>query len=308
MTQYQQVLEAVKKIGGKGTIGEIFEATDTKDWKTKTKKASVARYLAKSKEFRREGHIWICEENNEEELLHCSDGVLATAIAKCSQKKWTIFGISEVHGFGNASFEKVLFDTTFDEIIPFNSMSGVSYVAVRKENLWGLIRFRLNPEYAVHKEGFRKALGNEPIDEKFMDPIGREIKLLEEIKFPDINIFIDKYHLGNLNFLYDDDKFNESSQEAGIEFDEDDETYEEPKKLREWSDELKEGTKDDLSNLEFGCDPKGNVRMKRNDGSFGYILLKDAFNKKYNVHHDDDDIIENYNNVSDMIDDGWVLD
>ena len=63
MTQYQQVLEAVKKIGGRGTIGEIFEATDTENWKTHTKKASVASYLATSNEFRKEGDIWIYEEN-----------------------------------------------------------------------------------------------------------------------------------------------------------------------------------------------------------------------------------------------------
>jgi len=293
MTQYQQVLAAVEKIGGKGTINEIYNAIDgINEWGAKDKKASVARYLAKGKEFKKEGHVWIYY--NEEIPLHCSDGVLVTAIAKCSQKKWTLFGISLVHGFGSADFEKVLFDTTFDEIIPFNSMSGVSYVAVRKENLWGLIRFRLNPEFAVHKEGFRKALGNEPIDEKAMDPIGREIKLVEEIKYPDINIFKDKYHLDNLNVFYDDNEDYESSIEI-IE-------------LREWSDELKEYTEDALSNLEFGCDPKGNVRMKRNDGSFGYITFADAFSNKYNVHHDDDGIIDNYKNVSDMIEDGWVLD
>ena len=306
MTQYQQVLEAVKKIGGKGTINEIFEATDTENWGTNTKKASVARYLAMSKEFRREGHVWIYEENKEI-LLHCSDGVLATAIAKYSQKKWTIFGISVVYGFGSAEFEKVLFDMTFDEIIPFNSMSGVSYVAVRKENLWGLIRFRLNPEFAVHKEGFRKALGNEPIDKKAMDPLGREIKLIEDINYSDISIFIEKYHLENLNILYDDVNFNKSLQEAEIEFEED-EPFEESNRLREWSDELKEYTKDTLSDLEFGCTPDGKVRMKRNDGSFGYISFTDALSKKYNVHHDEDGIIDYYKSVSEIIEDGWVLD
>ena len=308
MTQYQQVLAAVQKIGGRGILDEIYKAIDAiNEWGAKNKKASVSRYLSKSNEFRRVGHIWIYDDNDKEILLHCSDGVLATAIAKFSKKKWTILGISEVHGFGNAAFEKVLFDMTFDDLIPFNSMSGVSYVAVKKDNLWGLIRFRLNPEFAVDKEFFRKAIGNEPIDEKVMDPIGREIKLIEEIKYPDISIFIEKYHLEKLNFLYDDDKFNNSIPEDEIEFEED-EPIEKSNELREWSDELKEYTKDALSNLEFGCDLKGNVRMKRNDGSFGYILFKDAFSNKYNVHHDDYDVIDSYKNVSDMIEDGWVLD
>jgi hypothetical protein len=297
MTQYQQVIEAVKKIGGKGTIDQIFRATDTKNWKTRTKKASVASYLATSNEFRREGNEWIYEEtdeNNKETLLHCSDGVLATAIARKTGKKWTIFGISVVHGFGSADYEKVLFDTTFDNIIPFNSMSGVSYVAVKKADLWGLLRFRVNPEFAIHKENFRKALGNEPIDEKAMDAIGREIKLIEDIKYPDINILKEKYHLDNLNVLYDDIDDNEPPENQ--------------KELREWSDEKKEYTKDTLSNLEFGVGPEGTVRMMRNNGSFGFIKFADAFSNKYNVHHDEDDDVDHYNNVSEMVDDGWVLD
>jgi len=170
-------------------------------------------------------------------------------------------------------------------------MSGVSYVAVRKEKLWGLIRFRLNPEAAVHKEGYRKAIGDEPIDENAMDSLGREIKLIEDVKYPDINIFKDKYHLDNLNVTHDDN-----------------EIFEESNKLREWSDELKEYTEDAFSNLEFGCTPDGKVRMKRNDGSFGFIPLTEALSKKYNVHHDEDGDISYYNNVSEMIEDGWVLD
>jgi len=228
---------------------------------------------------------------NKEILLHCSDGVLATAIAKQSNKKWTIFGISKVHGFGNAEFNKILFDTTFDEIIPVNSMSGVSYVAVKKNGLWGLIRFRLNPEFAHNKKFFEQAIGTEPIDEKAMDTIGREIKLIEEIKYTDINLFNEKYHLNISCDVITDNKPIENMKE-----------------LREWSDKLIEYTKDAFSNLGFGCSPEGTVRMKRNDGSFGFIPLADAISYKYNVHNDDNDNIEHYHDVSEMIEDGWVLD
>ena len=48
--------------------------------------------------------------------------------------------------------------------------------------------------------------------------------------------------------------------------------------------------------------------MKRNDSSFGYILLTDALSKKFNVYHDEDGNIDYYENVSEMIEDGWVLD
>jgi len=217
--------------------------------------------------------------------LYCSDGHFATAKAEQSQKKWTIFGISE--GDHDFDYKKVLFDTTFDDIKPFNSMSGVSYVAVKKNGLWGLIRFRQNPEFAYSKETYEKAIGTEPIDIKAMDPHGREIKLIEDIKSIDTNTFIEKYHL---------DKFDTSFH------------YTEERELREWSDSLIEYTKDTLSNLEFGCTPEGTVRMKRNDGSYGFILLSDALSNKYNIHYDDNDIIEHYNNVSEVIENGWVLD
>ena len=48
--------------------------------------------------------------------------------------------------------------------------------------------------------------------------------------------------------------------------------------------------------------------MKRIDGSLGFIPIADALSFKYNVHHDEDDIVEHYNNIADMIEDGWVLD
>jgi len=227
-------------------------------------------------------------------LLHCSDGVLATAIAKQSNKKWTIFGISEVFGFGSADYKKNLFDTTFDRIVPFNSMSGVSYVAVNKGGLWGLIRFRQNSEFTYDKKFFEKAIGTEPIDEKAMDTLGREIKFIEDIKYNDISILKEKYNLDNFDVFCDDIINNEPVENL--------------KEPLEWSDELIEYSRDAFSNLEFGCSSEGTVRMKRNDGSFGFIPLADALSYKYNVHNDEDDNIEHYHDVSEMIEDGWVLD
>jgi len=63
MTQYQQVLAAIKKIGGKGTTDEIYNAIDDiNSWKTKTKKASVASYLSTGIEFKKENDTWIYDE------------------------------------------------------------------------------------------------------------------------------------------------------------------------------------------------------------------------------------------------------
>ena len=227
--------------------------------------------------------------------LHCSDGVLAAAIAEHSEKGWTIYGISKVYGFGDAEYKKVLFDTLFDEIIAFNSMSGVSYVAVKKNGLWGLIRFRLNPESAVHKESYRKALGSEPIDEKAMDPIGREIKMIEDIKYTNIEKFKTKYKLDD----YCEDSFQDTEQEDYTQIEEN---------KSGWSDELKEYTEDLLSNLTFGVNPRtNNVSMKRDDGSFGYIELSNALSNKYIVVSEDGNI-EHFQTVNDLIDAGWAID
>jgi len=106
MTQYQQVLEALKKLGGKGTNKDICNTIDFTDWKTQYPENSVSKYLTTGADFTKEGDYWVLKLNaisqnekdttpeeqiREEILLHCSDGVLATAIAKQSSKKWTIF-------------------------------------------------------------------------------------------------------------------------------------------------------------------------------------------------------------------------
>jgi hypothetical protein len=276
----------LEKLGGRATLKDICSNIDFKSWGTKTPENTVSRCLTTGNDFFKEGDFWILKSNkncgtDNGTYLYCSDGVLVTAIAEHSQDGWTIFGISQVFGFGDAEFKKILFNTTFDEIMPFNSMSGVSYAAVKKSGLWGLIRFRLNPEYAVWKEEFRKALGSEPIDENLMDPLGREIKFIEEIKYSDVEILIKKYKLG---------------------------LKEKPSEWHEWSDELKEYTRDAFSNLEFGFSPERTVRMKRSDGSLGFILLEDALKHEYNVHYDKLKSIEHYDKVSEMVDAGWVLD
>jgi hypothetical protein len=286
MTQYQQVFEALEKLGGKATIKEILSNIDFNSWGTKTPENTVSRCLTTGDDFFKDDDFWVLKSNkncgtDNGTVLYCSDGATATAIAEHSQDGWKIFGISQVFGFGNAEFKKILFNTTFDEIMPFNSMSGVSYVAVKKSSLWGLIRFRLNPEYAVYKGGFIKALGSEPIDENLTDPLGREIKFIEEIEYSDVEILIKKYKL---------------------------DLKEEPRKWREWSDELEEYTRDAFSTLEFGFTPEETVRMKRSDGSFGFILLTDALKHKYSVHYDELESIESYSNVSEMVEAGWVLD
>ena len=222
---------------------------------------------------------------NEEIYIHCTDGYMQTANLKQTKKGWKIMVLPKLLSKGELEYKRALFNTSFDDLVLFNSMSGISYTAVKKNDLWGLIRFRQD------KDIYREKTGPEPFDKKAMDVLGREMKLIEEIKYPDINYFKQKYNLGNPSMpsnYYEEKK-----------------TY---NKLYEWSDTLIEYTKKALLNLEFGFNQKGQVRMKRNDNSLGFMSIADATNNKYNVHHDEGDIVDEYNSVLEMIDDGWVLD
>ena len=220
-----------------------------------------------------------------EENIYCTDSGWQTAKLKQTKKGWKIMVLPKLTDNDELEYKRVLFNTLFDDLILFNSMSGISYTAVKKNDLWGLIRFRQD------KDIYRETVGFEPFDEEAMDQQGREMKLIEEIKYPDINYFKEKYVLGN-----------PSEPSNYIEADENKNNF------CEWSDNLIEYTKNALLNLEFGCSLEGQVRMKRNDGSYGFIPLADALSNKYNVHHDEGGIIDEYSNVSDMIADGWVLD
>jgi len=64
MTQYQQVLAAIKKLNGKGTTDEIYQAIDgIANWKTQTKKASVASYLSTSDVIKKDGDFWVYDDS-----------------------------------------------------------------------------------------------------------------------------------------------------------------------------------------------------------------------------------------------------
>jgi hypothetical protein len=78
--------------------------------------------------------------------------------------------------------------------------------------------------------------------------------------------------------------------------------------MKEWSDSLVKITKDSLEGLTFGVDPiTKNVRVKRNDGSLGYIKLDDALNNVYTVVVEHSDPIH-FGTVQELIQAGWVLD
>jgi len=54
MTQYEQIIDVLKKLGGKATVTQICDKMDFSQWKTKTPKNSVSRYLTCSSQIKQE--------------------------------------------------------------------------------------------------------------------------------------------------------------------------------------------------------------------------------------------------------------
>jgi hypothetical protein len=65
MTQYQQVLVAIKALDGKGTPKQIYgkiKETNPDGWKTKTPFASVSSYLSTNDTFKKANGVWILQD------------------------------------------------------------------------------------------------------------------------------------------------------------------------------------------------------------------------------------------------------
>lgn len=78
--------------------------------------------------------------NYHENQCHCTDGCLANMVIEQNQNaKYEIFTVSEVYGMGRADYNERVIAEEFDNIIPFNSHTGISHVALLKNNSWRLI-------------------------------------------------------------------------------------------------------------------------------------------------------------------------
>ena len=69
MTQEQQVIETMRKLGGYATFRRLNQTVDFSTWKTKTPEASVRRIVQKSKHiFRIQPGLWALEDCRDEVL------------------------------------------------------------------------------------------------------------------------------------------------------------------------------------------------------------------------------------------------
>ncbi|KAA6323538.1 hypothetical protein EZS27_027031 [termite gut metagenome] len=90
-----------------------------------------------------------------EKQIYCSDCSICAGIAKQNAHgKWTLWGVSEVLGMGNALFEKRPFTDEFDNVEPFNTMDGTSYIAVCKGGLWGLIQVKFKNKTRISEDSW----------------------------------------------------------------------------------------------------------------------------------------------------------
>jgi hypothetical protein len=84
------------------------------------------------------------KDENGATLFFCTDAFSAAAIGKLnSDHKWKLFEMSKILGMGCAKYENQLGIhklAEFDEVIPYNSFSGVSYIGICQNKKWGLIK------------------------------------------------------------------------------------------------------------------------------------------------------------------------
>lgn len=75
MTQYEQVVEAIKALGGRGTVKQILDwlgDTEKLGWRTNSPYANVAGILSRHDEFENEGHEWMYNPSKETPVFHPS--------------------------------------------------------------------------------------------------------------------------------------------------------------------------------------------------------------------------------------------
>lgn len=76
-------------------------------------------------------------------FIACNDGSIpCLVVRKNNSGKLELHGVSKVYGMGHAEYHTRLFQ--FDEILPFNSCTGVAYAALRQGEKWALLEIRDN--------------------------------------------------------------------------------------------------------------------------------------------------------------------
>lgn len=86
--------------------------------------------------------------SDERKLIFCTDAGIPPVVAKKTNGKWILWGISLVKGMGSANHDKHLFNEEYDDLIALCSMKGLAYALYQKNNKWGAIEVRDNKTVA----------------------------------------------------------------------------------------------------------------------------------------------------------------
>jgi hypothetical protein len=166
MTQFQQVLAAIKALDGKGTPKEIYakirEANP--EWKTNTPVSSVRMYLSKNNIFKSEDGIWTLPEIKPQDTSQSSD---KKSVSKPSERGLYFITLSSyinIHGAGflfkigqSGDVKKRL--VAYSASLPIDTIQLISFYPIPNG---------VNLDEA-EKEVNGELLGNENLGEGFFD-------------------------------------------------------------------------------------------------------------------------------------------
>jgi hypothetical protein len=162
-TQYQQVLAAVRGLGGKGTPKQIYDKikeTNPDGWKTKTPLASVSMYLSTSGVFQNKDGAWVLQDIQDHDDTRSTD---KKAIGGSSERGLYFITLSpyiNIHGAGflfkigqSGDVKKRL--TAYSASLPIDTIQLVSFYPI--PNAVNLLE--------AEKEVNGELLGNENLGE-----------------------------------------------------------------------------------------------------------------------------------------------
>lgn len=166
MTQFQQVLAAIKSLDGKGTPKEIYaKIIETNpEWKTNTPVSSVRMYLSKNNIFKAKNGVWTLPETKTQDDTQSTDKKPTSKPSERGLYFITLSPYIDIHGAGflfkigqSGDVKKRL--VAYSACLPVDTIQLISFYPIPNE---------VNLDEA-EKEVNGELLGNENLGEGFFD-------------------------------------------------------------------------------------------------------------------------------------------
>jgi hypothetical protein len=166
-TQYQQVLAAVRALGGTGTPKQIYDKikeTNPDGWKTKTSHASVSMYLSTSGIFQNKDGTWVLQDTRGKDDKQPGDQKAANGPPERGLYFITLGPYINIHGAGflfkigqSGDVKKRL--VAYSASLPVDTIQLISFYPIPDEVNLGEAEKEVNGEL----------LGNENLGKGFFD-------------------------------------------------------------------------------------------------------------------------------------------